>query len=202
MTALKGAKCEVPACLFQQGGHPIRQARIWRQPAQEISPITHWSWPDRQGQQAWMVTKGTTTISLAHNNTAIMCNCHWPALSPNPRIAGHPFKPTIWIIGDLGIDISHIWIYHSLEAISRNGKSKNGKSKSVQNVYCLTPWPSSLHLGHIWDVAQIMLRDRSPSSLNTSWAFQNSACKSCFMQGSWLVPVWRALDRAISGQRT
>lgn len=103
-------------------------------------------------------------------------------------------------IEDSGVDISHVLTYQSLENISREQVAQ--KCKSVQNVCCLTSWPPSLHLeAHLECGANHTERFHPHPFLNPSGAFQNSACKSCFIQGSQLVPAWRALNRTISGQQ-
>lgn len=96
-------------------------------------------------------------------------------------------------------DLSFPWKH-----LSRTSSPK--MIKANQSKMCVV-WPLG-HLvciwRHIWNVEQIILKDVPPPSwmLQELFRIQNSACKSCFIQDSWLVPVWRVLDRTMRGQQT
>lgn len=62
-------------------------------------------------------TKVTMPTPPAQNTPTTLCDWNWPALSPNIKAAGYPFKLRVWIIEDWGIDTSQVLVYHSLENI-------------------------------------------------------------------------------------
>lgn len=127
----------------QQRGHPVRQAGIQRQPAQETSPTAH---PCclAHGLAVGRAGMDGDQGHNAHNGIPATCNCHWPALSPNTKVAGYPFKLTTWITEDLGIDvrIPRLDLPLSWKHLSRTSSSK--MVKADQSKMCVV-WP----LGHL-----------------------------------------------------
>lgn len=85
------------------------------------------------------------------------------------------------------IDISHVLTYHFLgkRLSGSHATPKNGQGEFIQNVRVWISWPSHLHLRLIWSVDQITLKVIVPTPSRIFLRrFQNSACKSCFIQGA------------------